>query len=65
MFNNKHLTGIGTLEFIGANQIVLNDEYAGLTLMYSAIHGGEDAKGMPNPADTKAFVDDFNKLYNT
>ena len=64
MFNNKHLTGIGTLQFLGANQIVLNDEFAGLTLMYSAIHGGEDKVGMPNPADNKQFIDDFNELYN-
>ena len=44
MFNGKHLTGIGELEFLGANQLVLNDELAGLTLMYSAIHGEEDKK---------------------
>ena len=25
MFNNKKLTGIGTLQFLGANQIVLSD----------------------------------------
>ena len=39
MFNNRHLTGIGTLQFLGANQMILTDEYAGLCLMYSAIHG--------------------------
>lgn len=42
MFNNKHLSGIGTLQFIGANQIVLNDELAGLALLYRAVHGKED-----------------------
>lgn len=42
MFNNKHLTGIGTLEFLGANSIVLNDEFAGLTLIYRTVHGKED-----------------------
>ena len=64
MFNNKHLTGIGTLQFLGANQIILNDEFAGLTLMYSAIHGGEDKRGMPNPADNAQFEQDFNELFN-
>lgn len=64
MFNNKHLTGIGTLQFLGANQIVINDEFAGLTLMYSAIHGGEDKRGMPNPADNAQFEQDFNELFN-
>lgn len=64
MFNNKHLTGIGTLQFLGANQIIINDEFAGLTLMYSAIHGGEDKRGTPNPADNAQFEQDFNELFN-
>ena len=64
MFNNQHLTGIGELHFIGANQIVLNPEFAGLTLMYQAIHGGEDKKNAPNPVDNKRMVDEFNELYN-
>jgi hypothetical protein len=34
MFNDKHLTGIGTLEFFGASQMILTDEYAGICLMY-------------------------------
>ena len=29
MFNDKHLTGIGKLQFLGANQIILNDEFGG------------------------------------
>ena len=62
MFNDKHLTGIGTLHFLGANQIILNDEFAGLSLMYSAIQGEEDKKKMPNPADEEQFIKDFNKL---
>ena len=64
MFNDKHLSGIGTLQFLGANQIVLNDEFAGLTLMYSAIHGEEDKKNQPNPAKQEEFEADFNELYN-
>lgn len=59
MFDNKHLTGIGTFQFLGANQIVLNDEFAGLSLMYQAIHGGEDKKGMLNPKDEENAVIDF------
>lgn len=65
MFNGKHLTGIGNLEFMGANQIILNDEFAGLSLMYSAIHGEEDKKNMPNPADQTKFEEEFNKLFNS
>lgn len=59
MFNGKHLTGIGELNFIGANQIILTDEFAGLCLMYEAVHGEEDKKFMPNPADEQQFLEDW------
>ena len=62
MFNEKHLTGIGTLKFLGANQMILTDEYAGLCLMYSAIHGEEDKKNMQNPQDQEQFEKDFKQL---
>ena len=55
MFDKKHLTGIGKLEFLGATQIIPNNEYGGLCLMYAAIHGEEDRKFMPNPADEEKF----------
>lgn len=64
MFNNKHLTGIGKLQFLGGNKIVLNDEIAGFSLNYMAIHGEEDKKKMPNPADEEQFIKDFDKLFN-
>ena len=59
MIDKTHLTGIGKLEFLGANQIILTDEYAGLCLMYTAIHGEEDKKFMPNPNDEERFLKDF------
>lgn len=62
MFNNTHLTGIGELQFIGATQIVLTDEFAGLCLLYEATHGEEDKKFMPNPRDEERFLKDFNDL---
>ena len=64
MFNDKHLTGIGKLNFLGANQIILNDEFAGVSLMYSAIHGEEDKKKMTNPADQEKFEKEFNEIFN-
>jgi hypothetical protein len=64
MFNNKHLTGIGELQFLGANQILLNDEFAGLNLMYLAIHGEEDKKGMLDPTEQEEFEIDFDELFN-
>ena len=64
MFNNKHLTGIGKLEFLSASQMVLTDEFAGLCLMYQAIHGGEDKVNMPNPMDEEEFVENFDAMFN-
>ena len=65
MFNEKHLTGIGKLEFLGANQMILTDEYAGICLMYQAIHGEEDKIDMLNPRDQKQFEQDFKELMGT
>ena len=64
MFNNQRLTGIGKLEFVGANQMILTDEYAGLCVMYRAVHGEEDKKHMPNPNDEKKFKDNFDAIFN-
>jgi hypothetical protein len=46
MLDKQKLTGIGTLNFLGANQLIINDEFAGLSLMYMAVHGEDDKKGM-------------------
>lgn len=62
MFDEKHLSGIGLLHFLGANQMILTDEYAGLCLMYQAIHGGEDKTKMLNPNDEKQFEQDYHKM---
>jgi hypothetical protein len=65
MFNNKHLTGIGELQFLGANQIILTDEFAGLSVMYAAIHGEDDKKNMLNPQEQTEYNINFNKLFNS
>ena len=65
MFDEQRLTGIGKLEFLGANQMILTDEYAGLCVMYKAIHGEEDKKGTLNPADEGELVNNFNAMFNT
>lgn len=64
MLDGKKLTGIGTLEFLGANQIILTDEFAGLCLMYQAIHGEEDKKKMLNPMSEEQMIENFNKIFN-
>ena len=64
LFNNTHLTGIGTLQFLGCNQMLLNDELGGLCLMYAAIHGEEDKKGMLNPQSEAQYIKDFDAMMN-
>ena len=64
LFNNQKMTGIGELQFLGANQVVLTDEFAGLCLMYQAIHGEEDKKYMPNPNEEKDFIVNFDQIFN-
>ena len=64
LFNNTHLTGIGTLQFLGCNQMLLNDELGGLSLMYAAVHGEEDKKGMLNPQSEAQYIKDFNEMMN-
>lgn len=64
MLDKQRLTGIGELEFLGANQIILTDEYAGLCLMYRAYHGGEDKKPMPNPDKQSQFEKEFKDMFN-
>lgn len=64
MFNRKHLSGIGTLRFLGATQIILTDEFGGLCLMYTAVHGEDDKKFMINPDQDEQYIEDYNKLYN-
>ena len=65
MLNNKRLTGVGKLEFLGANQIILTDEFAGLCLMYQAVHGEEDKKILNvNPSDEDLLIDNFDQIFN-
>lgn len=42
LLNNARLSGIGTFQFIGCNELILNDELSGYSLSYSAIHGSDD-----------------------
>lgn len=64
MFNNRHLTGIGLLEFQAGNFIQINSEFAGICLTYLAIHGEEDKKKMPNPNDEIQFITNFDAIFN-
>ena len=62
MLDKQKLTGIGLLEFYGAKEILLTDEFAGLCLMYKTYHGEEDKKKVPNPADQETFEQEFKDM---
>lgn len=42
ILNNTRLSGIGTLNFIGASQVILDEEHGGLIIRYIATHGDDD-----------------------
>ena len=64
MLNQQKLSGIGRLDFLGANQLILNDEFAGISLMYSAIHGEDDKKNPVNPKDEIDIIENFDNIFN-
>lgn len=42
ILNENKLSGIGTLNFAGMNEILLDENLAGYCLMYTATHGSDD-----------------------
>ena len=42
ILNRNKLSGIGTLNFAGCNEIILDENLAGYCLMYTATHGSDD-----------------------
>lgn len=40
--NNQKLTGIGVLNFVSANNLIINNELGCFSLTYAAIHGKDD-----------------------
>ena len=42
ILNNARLSGIGTFQFSGCNELVLDETLSGYTLSYVAIHGTDD-----------------------
>lgn len=59
MFNKKHLTGIGILQFVSGEPFVLTEQFGGFCLRYKAIHGEEDKTPMPTPEQEKLLMEDF------
>ena len=42
ILNQTKLSGIGTFQFAGCSELILNEELAGYTLSYWAVHGSDD-----------------------
>lgn len=42
MIDGKNLTGIGNVKFLSGNNLILNEQLMGLSLVYQTIHGVED-----------------------
>lgn len=42
MLNDQRLTGVGTINFLGADLNSINETFGGITLVYEIIHGEED-----------------------
>lgn len=62
MFTDKHLSGIGTLDFTGTSDLPLSDEYVALCLRFLAYHGEDDKIAEIKPQDNPAHVQDFKDI---
>jgi hypothetical protein len=47
ILNETKLTGIGKFHFMGCNQLILNEDIAGYTLMYRAVHDVDGDDSIP------------------
>ena len=64
IFNNKKFTGMGKLEFLGCKIVGINNEFAGVALLYGTVHGGEDRVNQPNPQNEERAYEDFKSFIN-
>ena len=64
MLNNQKLTGIGQLQFVAAQEIVMTDDFSGLCLMYQATHCGEDKFNSTKEIDEADIIKNFDQIFN-
>ena len=55
LLNRTRLSGIGTFQFISCNELILNQDLAGYTLMYSAVHGSDDLIERNGPVPERIY----------
>jgi hypothetical protein len=51
ILNKSKLSGIGTVNFAGSKEFFMDDNFAGYTLMYQAVHGSDDLIPGDNDAE--------------
>ena len=55
LLNNTRLSGIGTFQFMGCSELILSQDLAGYTLMYSAVHGSDDLIERDGPIPERIY----------
>lgn len=48
LLNETKLSGIGTLQFMGASELIMNEYIGGIMMRYIATHGNEDREKLDN-----------------
>lgn len=68
MFDGARLSGIGTLQFIGASNFnISGKEYAGISLLYQATHGEDDKQWFDyerRPENDNDLEENFDRIFN-
>ena len=55
LLNKTRLSGIGTFQFMGCSELILSQDLAGYTLMYSAVHGSDDLIERDGPVPERIY----------
>lgn len=53
--NNKRLSGIGELKFLGCTETVYNSEFGGLCMLYTVTHSTEDTQDQNKIIDAEKY----------
>lgn len=59
LLNEARLTGIGTLQFLGASELILNEYLGGIMMRYLSTHGNDDREKINNKLPTMTELTDL------
>jgi hypothetical protein len=60
ILNESRLTGLGRLEFLGAQASTLKENFAGYVLLYRIVRGNEDY--LPDDETVESFITTANEM---